>query len=81
MKTLEQLRTQIDKIDQQLIGLVDQRIIIAKQIQQYKKSTGLSTEDLNREDEIIKNLYERYPQVPQKTIRDIYQALFDSSKK
>jgi chorismate mutase len=81
MKTLENLRTEIDKIDQQLIALVDQRIAVAKQIQQYKKSTGLSTEDLNREHLIIKNLCERYPKVPQETIRSIYQSLFDSSKK
>jgi chorismate mutase len=80
MKTLEDLRTQIDIIDQQLAGLIEQRVVIAKQIQQLKKSTGLPTEDKSREREIIQNLCALYPNISKKSIQIIYQTLFDSSK-
>lgn len=80
MKSLEELRAEIDQLDQQLVALIEQRVSIAKQIQQLKKSTGLPTVDLQREQEVLKKLSEQNPLVPAELIQQIYLTLFEFSK-
>lgn len=48
MKDLQQLRTEIDKVDKEIIGLLSTRIELVKQVGQYKKMNNLPVVDMNR---------------------------------
>lgn len=51
--TLEELRVQIDKIDDQLVDIFEKRMKIADQIGQYKKDHNLAILQTKRWDEIL----------------------------
>ena len=50
---LPQLRSQIDKIDRQLVGLMNDRAEIARQIGHVKQSNGQQTYDPSREETVL----------------------------
>ena len=52
---INKLRKEIDRIDQDLIDLLKNRLSIAKEIGQVKASNLLSINDIDRENKIIKN--------------------------
>jgi chorismate mutase len=54
MERIRELRREIDKIDLELIELLDKRISLAVKIGSIKKSLGISVIDVNREDEVLK---------------------------
>lgn len=54
-KDLPTLRRSIDAIDSQIILLLIQRFNISKRIAQVKSETSMPTEDLSREDVILRN--------------------------
>jgi|Deesub1362B_J571_1020462.scaffolds.fasta_scaffold00003_609 chorismate mutase len=54
MERIRELRREIDKIDLELIKLLDKRISLAVKIGSIKKSLGISVIDVNREDEVLK---------------------------
>lgn len=50
---LQQCREEIDKIDKQMVELFEQRMVIAKNVAEYKRSTGKEVLDLAREQQKI----------------------------
>ena len=56
MRNLKEDREILDKIDNEIIKLLEERMKIIKDIGLYKLNNNLNTEDKNREREIIKNL-------------------------
>lgn len=50
---MEELRNQIDEIDQQLLQLLAKRLDVSKKIGDYKKNNGLPVKDIKREELII----------------------------
>jgi len=68
--TLENIRNQIDEIDDQIISLLEKRLKIAKEIRRYKKEIV----DSSRETQILKKIKSEY-------IKDIYKTIFKNSKK
>lgn len=50
---IKRIREQIDLIDARLMELVQQRLLLAKEIGQIKLDLGLPVEDLTREAELI----------------------------
>ncbi|NGX49676.1 MAG: hypothetical protein K940chlam5_01275 [Candidatus Anoxychlamydiales bacterium] len=67
--TLENLRNQIDEIDNQIIPLLEKRLKLAKEIKKYKKEIT----DFNREKNILDKIKSEY-------IKDIYKTIFKNSK-
>ena len=63
MEKIEELRKQIDEIDDQMIVLFQQRMEVVEQIAQAKKETGKQTNDPDRENKIIEK---HLPQVNEK---------------
>lgn len=50
---LELIRKEIDKADQQLAEVLEQRLQLVMQVAAYKKSKGMPVKDKNREAKVI----------------------------
>lgn len=53
MKSLEELRQEIDKIDQELLGLFVKRMDVCSQVADYKRTVGMPILDVKREKEVL----------------------------
>ena len=53
---LSTLRSHIDKLDRQLVGLMNERAEIARQIGHVKQSTGQQTYDPSREETVLERV-------------------------
>ena len=67
--TLKDIREQVDKIDDQIVPLLEKRLKLAKEIRKYKKEIL----DSNRENKILDKIKSEY-------IKDIYKTIFKNSK-
>ena len=78
MTNIDNLRTEIDDLDNKVIKLLERRFEITQTIGTIKKQQSLSIENLNREDEILKK-------IPQSkyhhSLETIFRTLFIESKK
>ena len=78
---LQNLREQINNIDDQLIPLFVERMRIAAAIGEYKKANGLPVYDKAREDALLKNLAEiNSGPLPQSALSGIYAVLLEASR-
>jgi chorismate mutase len=68
--SLEEIRKEIDVLDDQIIDLLEKRLNIAKQAKAFKKKV----KDCKREDEILQKIKSKY-------IQNIYPAIFENSRK
>ena len=55
MKELSQIRLELDAIDQQLVGLFEQRMLLSRQVAEYKIEKGLPVLDAQREKQVIQS--------------------------
>jgi len=79
--TLASLRTEIDRIDKDLITLLNRRAEIALQIGQVKQKQGLEVWSAAREDEVIaKALAASQGPLPDETLRLIFRELMSGSR-
>ena len=53
MRSIEELRSEIDVVDDKLMKLIDSRAELTREIVQIKKKAGLAAEDTVREQEIF----------------------------
>ena len=80
-KKINKLRKEIDKIDQDLIALLKNRFSIAKEIGQVKTSNSFDINDIDRENEIIKNLsIKANNDLKKEDISNIFKLIFSISK-
>ena len=56
---IKKLRNKVDKIDSQILRLLQQRNKIAKQIGKYKKTNGSKVFDSKREKEVLRKVKEK----------------------
>jgi chorismate mutase/prephenate dehydratase len=79
--TLASLRSEIDRIDKELVGLLNHRAEIALQIGQVKQKQGLEVWSPAREDEVIARVLggSRGP-LPPETLRLIFRELMSGSR-
>ncbi len=54
MKKLDELRLQIDSIDQEIVSLFEKRLEICKEIGKTKKENNIAILNTKREEEVIK---------------------------
>ena len=80
MMELENLRKQIDAIDDQLIELFKARMEVAAQIGQYKKQNGLPVFVPQREQEKLEDVAQKAGQEMADYVRSLYQTLFQLSR-
>lgn len=80
MEKINQLRQQIDGLDQELVQLIEQRAQLVLQISQEKKTLGLDVHIPEREQQIVDSLYLRFgDKFNLQELQDIYQAIFKAT--
>lgn len=80
MKTTDELRTEIDKIDDELVSLFLSRISVVKKIGEAKKSLSLPIEDKGRENAVIERLTAGRTGEEKEKITELYKIVFKISK-
>lgn len=74
---LKELREKVDLVDQKIAELFNERQELSKEIAKIKKEQGLATQDLAREEEVMKKAEERCGIYG----RELFQTLMNLSKK
>lgn len=77
--TLQELRGEIDKIDDEIITLLEKRLSLAKQIGELKTKLKVEVYNPQREEEILKRL-QSLSSLPPHQINTIYQSIFTLTK-
>ena len=80
MKTIDELRSEIDEIDDGLVSLFLQRLAVVKEIGKAKKTHSLSVEDKDRENAVIERLAINKTDEEKKKITELYNKICDISK-
>lgn len=80
---IEKLRKKINKIDEEIISLLVERVKIIKKIGEIKKEKGLEVFDKDREEEIIFKLKKKAEEngLNKDFVVDIYKKIIEESKK
>tara|TARA_B100000945_G_scaffold274681_1_gene238214 strand:+ start:17 stop:277 length:261 start_codon:yes stop_codon:yes gene_type:complete len=80
-KRILELREQIDKLDEKIIGLLKKRMEISKKVGFIKEQLAIPVEDQKRELEIIRRLTQYAGQnLSEEQLIKIFTAVFKSSK-
>ncbi|MDR2532209.1 MAG: chorismate mutase [Oscillospiraceae bacterium] len=74
---LQQIRKEIDILDDQIAALFNKRMEVVKKVALYKKRTGTGIADSNREAEIIGRVCAGENA---KLLRDVFTAVFKASR-
>lgn len=77
MTELEQLRTEIDRIDTQIAKNIKMRLDIVKLIGDYKQKNKIPVTDKDREQEVIK----KFTDIAGKNTESIIKTIIEVSKK
>ena len=77
--TIDELRQEIDGIDDRLLELFQRRMAVAKEIGQYKKENSLPVKDTEREREIISRLCEKAQPELAEYVKTLFASLFEMS--
>ncbi len=81
---LRSLRTQIDKLDLQLLKLINDRAVVAGEIGRLKNEHGEEVFSPSREEEVVKNILEQHTKnkgtVDTGTVRAIFRELISGSR-
>lgn len=77
MKDLMCLRTELDRLDGEIMSLLNARFALMDHVAVAKKAAGIHTTDPNREADILEKT-QRYPHA--EGIAQIYRTVFEVSK-
>ena len=80
MDTLSQSREKIDRIDDQIVGLFEQRMAVASEIAKAKQSEGLTLMHREREREIVNRLTDKVSDGLENYVKVLYSTMFDLSR-
>ncbi len=76
----KKLRKQIEEIDEKIFSLFIERINIVKKIAKIKKENGISMENLQREEKLIKRIKQKFSNLDNQFIEAIFKIIFHYSK-
>ncbi len=81
MDSLSRIREQIDRLDREMVALLDRRIVLAAKLAQVKKGEGHNLVDPNREKQVLNNV-KRYAKEPvvQHDIEELYEKVMRMAK-
>ena len=80
MNKLEDLRNQINEIDDRIVELYLKRMNVVKQVAAAKTDTNKAVNDSEREDAIIYRLSKNVPDQLKLYIKELYKTVFHTSK-
>ncbi len=78
MNEIQKLREEIDKVDAEIVHLLNRRIELVLEMSRHKKQSKMPVEDLLRESEILSNL--SGDKLDEEFIKNIYKVIFSYSK-
>ena len=78
--SIQEIRGQLDTIDDQLTALFARRMALAKEVAAYKKANGLPILDTGRERQIINRVSAQAGQELEHDVKLLYQTLFSVSR-
>lgn len=79
-KTLEELREEIDQIDQQMVSLFQARMEAASQVAEYKKEKGLPVLDAARERALMEKVAEQVGEELADYTQSMYRTILSTSR-
>ncbi|MEG1519351.1 MAG: prephenate dehydratase domain-containing protein [Clostridia bacterium] len=77
---LNELRNEIDKIDDEIVALYKKRMQVVKNVAKVKKENSVGVNQSAREDEIIFRVTENVESELQPFVKKLFQTLFETSK-
>ena len=81
--TLDEVRTKIDDVDQELLRLLNERANLVHTVGEIKRKEGLEIYAPDREEKLLKKLIElnnqRKGRLPEKSIRAIYREIISAA--
>ncbi|MBI2415675.1 MAG: prephenate dehydrogenase/arogenate dehydrogenase family protein [Candidatus Kerfeldbacteria bacterium] len=82
-KSINEIRSQIDTIDEQIVALVGERFKLAQQIGQRKKDIQADVQDPKRETELYLRMHQlsQQYQVPLEVVTHLYDYLMDQARR
>jgi len=80
--TIDDLRTEIDRLDSELLRIFNQRASLALQIGELKKTTGLPVYDPGREKKIFQRMKTENPgPLDDQAIVRLFERVIDESRR
>ena len=79
MKSLDSLSEEINKLNQELVILLDKHLKVVQEIEIVKRQINLPIFDTQREQDILKKISES-SQFPEQT-KEIFQKIMEQSRK
>lgn len=76
---INNLRNEIDSIDDELVRLFERRMNVAAEIAEYKRANGLAVSDRSRERQVINKVTSKVAPHFSNYTRVLYQTMFDVS--
>ena len=80
MKTLQELRVEIDDIDEQMTSLFVKRMEAVTEIGKIKKSQGLPVQNRQREEQILEARAKQVSCELAESVKEFYEAVFAVSR-
>ena len=77
---LQELRAKVDKIDDELIVLFEQRMVLSAEVARYKKQHNIPIHDPVREREILDHLSRKVKEGHESSVIALYTLLFELSR-
>lgn len=79
MKSLDELRKEIDALDEHLIAVLAKRIAVVKEIGEIKKKEGLSIIDEDRRERVISLLVQKAKtfNIADDIVRKLFEVIHD----
>jgi len=82
MKTIEELRSQIDKLNREIVELLAKRMEVAGEIAEYKRQRGLPVHVPEREKQVIENVKNLAKEkgLDEKMIEDVFMKIIEHTR-
>ena len=80
MKNLENIREEINQIDDQIVRLFVERLSLMQEVAAAKKTAGGQVYDPKREEEVLARLKALAPKRYEKQIETLYERIFSCCK-
>ena len=78
---IEALRDAVDEIDDKILGLINQRLLLATQIGRFKKQSGIQIVDSSREKVVLGRLLERNAgPLQENALQQIFTAIIAAAR-
>jgi len=80
MKTLQEVRNEIDRVDNELVSLLEERVALSLKVKEIKVQDQTAVLDSSREQDIIERLQSGLNEEHHAYIKAIYGLIFDYSR-